>query len=731
MPEQARQLRAIVFSDVVDSSLKIFADELIAIQRIKEDLSLIRDAVQSHGGLLVKSLGDGLLVTFDGPTQALQFIQSAVQALSARGRQSLAHRFGLHTGEIYADGDDIIGQGVHLASRLQTVSPANGVAFTRSTYELIDPRFRQLAKSMGDVELKGLPERMDLYCLGQEELLRFGRAPQEEGVSVDALLQDTPYSVVRPLSRSTERNTLLLQERQRDRQAVLKLIPADAELEEALRVEAACLDRLRHPRIPRVLDAYAQGGMFCFIQEYIAGPSLQGSLDLLRRKQRLAELLRQTLQVLVEVHAAGLVHGDIHPANLILPDSDAAPFLVDFSLLRARTESRRKDLEGAPLSLSEMGRPYFTAPERARFGRITPAADLYALGVSALLLYTGGEPSGLYDETLACWTLDALDPEVQRWLAPLLEDQPARRLKQAADALQLLDQPAPAAVPAVAPQSPVPPRSPLEGPRQPVSKAGLHDHLVVIYGPMVELLLESTPSTIAPDQLPSVRERLVTAGLAVADVDEAIHQAQRPLSDAEVSSAQADVPGGQAVPAVMSAEKATPQGGQPSVSSRQQDELLQVLRDRIGPIADFLWTPDLAASLTQDPGRFRQQLEAASVPVAVIEELLARSVDQAVAPSPATPAASPASPAETDAPPPPPPSQPGASNVRSASVAGISDDQLRDALTELIGPIGLTVMEQMADRSQADKPRAVLEVLQGFGVDPSVMAALARRFDLP
>jgi len=731
MPEQARQLRAIVFSDVVDSSLKIFADELIAIQRIKEDLSLIRDAVQSHGGLLVKSLGDGLLVTFDGPTQALQFIQSAVQALSARGRQSLAHRFGLHTGEIYADGDDIIGQGVHLASRLQTVSPANGVAFTRSTYELIDPRFRQLAKSMGDVELKGLPERMDLYCLGQDELLRFGRVPQEEGVSVDALLHDTPYAVVRPLSRSTERNTLLLQERQRDRQAVLKLIPADADLEEALRVEAACLDRLRHPRIPRVLDAYAQAGMFCFIQEYIAGPSLQGSLDLLRRKQRLAELLRQTLQVLVEVHAAGLVHGDIHPANLILPDSDSAPFLVDFSLLRARTESRRTDLEGAPLSLSEMGRPYFTAPERARFGRITPAADLYALGVSALLLYTGGEPATLYDETLACWRLDALDPEVQRWLAPLLEDQPARRLKQAADALQLLDQPAPSPVPAAAPHSPLPLSSPLDGPRQPVSKAGLHDHLVVIYGPMVELLLESTPSTVAPDQLASVRERLVTAGLAGADVDEAIRQAKVPVSDAELASAQADGDAGQAAPAAVSGERAAPQVVQVSVSSSEQDELLQMLRDRIGPIADFLWTSDLAASLTQDPGRFRQQLEAASVPVAVIEELLARSVDHAVAPSPAP---SSAPPAEIDEPPQPPlqpqPS-PRVSDVRSASAAGFSDDQLRDALTELIGPIGLTVMEQVADRSQADKPRAVLEVLQGFGVDQAVMAALARRFDLP
>ena len=737
MPEQARQLRAIVFSDVVDSSLKIFADELIAIQRIKEDLSLIRDAVQSHGGLLVKSLGDGLLVTFDGPTQALQFIQSAVQALSARGRQSLAHRFGLHTGEIYADGDDIIGQGVHLASRLQTVSPANGVAFTRSTYELIDPRFRQLAKSMGDVELKGLPQRMDLYCLGPDELLRFGRAPQEEGISVDALLQDTPYSVLRSLSRSTERNTLLLQERQRDRQAVLKLIPADGALEEALRVESACLDRLRHPRIPRVLDAYAQGGMFCFIQEYIAGPSLQGSLDLLRRKQRLAELLRQVLQVLVEVHAAGLVHGDIHPANLILPDSDGAPFLVDFSLLRARTESRRQNGEGAAPSLSEMGRPYFTAPERARFGRITPAADLYALGVSALLLYTGGEPASLYDETLACWRLDALDPEVQRWLAPLLEDQPARRLKQAADALQLLDQPSPVAVqPATPhPQSPLPPSSPLDGPRQPLSKAELHDQLVVIYGPMVELLLESAPSTVAPDQLASLRERLVTAGLAVADVDEAIRKALVPVSTVAGLSAQPESPpGGGASASALPLVAVGQSPGAASTMTSQHDALLGLLRDRIGPIADFLWTAERAALITEDPSRFRQELEAASVPRVVVDELLAKAADVEAVPSPPTPPASQLASAVADSPQQPAASEapviPQAAATTSALASGFSDDQLREALTELIGPIGLTVMEQVADRSSAEKPRALLEVLRGFGVEESLVMVLAQRFGL-
>ena len=712
MPEQARQLRAIVFSDVVDSSLKIFADELIAIQRIKEDLHLIRDQVQIYGGQLVKSLGNGLLVTFDAPTQALRFIQAAVQALRQRGRQSLTHRFGLHTGEIYADGDDIIGQGVHLASRPQTVSPPNGVAFTRSTYDLIDPRFRQLAHGMGAVELKGLPERMDLYSLGPEELLRFGETSQAGGINVDALLKDTPYSVVRTLSRASTRNTLLLQERQRDRQVVLKLIPADAELEHTLRVEAARLDRLRHPRIPRVVDVYAQSGIFCFIQEHIAGPSMQGSLDLLRRKQQLATLLRQVLQVLEVVHAAGLVHGDIHPANLISPDSDRAPFLVDFSLLKARTEVERPSLETSSLSLSERGRPYFTAPERVRFGRITPSTDLYALGVSALLLHTGQDPSQLYDETLARWTLDSLDPEVQHWLAPLLEDQPARRVQRASDALQLLDQPAafsPAgpAVTSASAASPLDAQAPPSSASLPplgvdpvpvISKTAFHDQLVETYGPMVALLLEAAPALVPPESLLALRQKLVQAGLAVDDVDAAI----RVAADAVPSAPAAGEPDPE-VPAAIAPSAAADLSKTPPVDG------LAVLRNRLGPIADMLWTPDLAS--------LRSRLQAASVPAAVVDELLDALAALPEASPPAvhpTPDPSLPLPPETDADPPAP----------------ANEDQLQAHLTDLIGPIGLTVLAQVQDRRPEERPAALLEALQGYGVDRAVLDTLAERIGL-
>ena len=682
MAARERQLKAIVFSDVVDSSVKIFADELIAIQRIKEDLTLIREELQRHGGSLVKSLGDGLLATFDGPTQALEFIQAAVQKLSARGRQSLAHRFGLHTGEIYADGDDILGQGVHLASRLQTVSPANGVAFVRSTYDLIDPRFRRLALALGEVELKGLPEPMQVFSLGVEQLLHFGQADAAGAMPLEALLADTPFELVRPLGRSSAQQTLLLQERQRERQAVLKLIPAGPALVEALQVEAACLDRLRHPRIPRVLDGFARSGLFCFIQEYIPGPSLQGSLNLLRRKQRLAELLRQVLQVLEVVHAAGLVHGDLHPANLIPAHEGGPLFLVDFSLLKARVEARRDQSEGFSAGVSEGGRPFFSAPERARFGRLTPAADLYALGVSALALYTGQDPASLYDEARGCWLLEGLDAEVAGWLAPLLEDLPARRVQQAADALCLLDQPSLPVVAGVAAAVSA---------GVAVSKQVLHNRLVSTYGPMVELLLDGQPSQIPPQQMAVLRERLVAAGLALADVQEAMRQAEL------------EPPPAVAVTPLELAPSVAPTAEAPPAAVAEAP-LLQALRLAIGPIADLLWTAEMAAA-AGDPLRLQGLLQQAGVPEAaarsVVEQAGVAEVPPALAALP-EPAAAPSTPAAVDG------------------------EQL---LLRLIGPIGSAVWADVALLPEPERLAALEVTLRGYGLDEARLAELRRQLE--
>ena len=654
-PGHGRRLRAIVFSDVVDSSAKIFADELIAVQQIKDDLALIREQLHSHGGSLVKSLGDGLLMTFDAPSHALDFIQDVILRLTAREQRSLAHRFGLHTGEIYADGDDILGQGVHLASRLQTVSPVNGVAFVRSTCDLIDARYRSRAISQGEMVLKGLPQPMEVFTLSADQLVAGVEVSAGAGVDFSDLLSNTMYGLERPMGRSSQQQTWLLRERQRGRHAVLKVIPADPHLVEALTLEAATLDRLRHPRIPRVIDAFDCDGRFCLIQEYIPGASLDGSLDLLRRKQRIGELLRQLLTLLTVVHAGGLVHGDIHPANLIPSSDGTALFLVDFSLLRARIEARGGRHGSSEASLSEMGRPYFSAPERARFGHLTAATDLYALGLTALTLYTGQSPEALYDQSQGSWSFEGVDPEVVRWLEPMLRESPARRPQTAADALRLLDQPCST--------SPLASAASVSTPG--LSKERLQNNLIRTYGPVVELLLEQQPSQIPGDQVPPLVERLLKAGLRQDDLDAAVTSAAS-VSAASLPSA-----------AVLS-DAASPS---PSL----------LLQQVIGPIAELLWTESVTAAWQQGPAQLRSALMKAGVASESIEQFLKLVSDVQV------------------------PSQ----DLTSASVEQeqlSSDVDLGLRLKELVGPIGEELLRELRHVPLEEKRQQLVERLRAFGV---------------
>ena len=702
MPARERQLKTIVFSDVVDSSGKIFSDELIAIQQIKADLALICDELQHHGGSLVKTLGDGLLATFDGPTQALAFVQASLQKLAEPGRHALSHRFGLHTGEIYTDEGDILGQGVHLASRLQTVSPANGVAFVRSTYDLIDPRFRRLVQPMGEMMLKGLPEPLQIFCLGPEQLLHGDQAGATAEVQLQELLDDTPYEPVRPLGGSGERRTVLLQMRRRDRQAVMKLIPAGPLLVEALKREAACLDRLRHPRIPRVLDGFARAGLFCFIQEYIPGPSLHGSMELLRRREHLADLLRHVLEVLEPVHAAGLVHGDLHPANLIPDQEGEGVFVVDFSLLKARSEGDRKHPELAlatlapatpaestlaASSVAAAGRPFFAAPERAHTGQLTPAVDLYALGVSALSLYTGQEPSRLFDATQNGWSLQGLEPEVAGWLAPLLNEQPSRRPPHAAEALRLLDQPLVAAPPSPSRQQSA------DAVGSAMSKQALQKQLVVTYGPMVDLLLDNLPPLIPPAQWAALRQKLVAAGLEQRDVDQGFVAAQ--LSDA-------------AEPQTEGPQTEGPATDPPAELA--EDSLLPLVREAIGPIADLLWTADRQAAARRDPGSLRQLLAQAGVPEAALDSLMTRVSGATIALDPERK---------------PRPEAAGAATGVDGSAA-VAGERL---LVARLGPIGSTLWADVQSLPPPDRLLALDRRLRSYGLDEVTLADLRRQLE--
>jgi class 3 adenylate cyclase/alpha-beta hydrolase superfamily lysophospholipase len=156
-----RILATVMFTDIVDSTRQ--AAEL-GDQRWRSRLdqhdALARQTIERHRGVLVKSTGDGVLATFDGPGRAIRCALSFSRATRTIG---LPVRTGLHTGEIELRGNDIGGIAVHAASRVMAQSAPDEVLVSRVVTDLVAGAGLHFSER-GSHELKGLPGKWDLFA---------------------------------------------------------------------------------------------------------------------------------------------------------------------------------------------------------------------------------------------------------------------------------------------------------------------------------------------------------------------------------------------------------------------------------------------------------------------------------------------------------------------------------------------------------------------------------------
>jgi pimeloyl-ACP methyl ester carboxylesterase len=159
--ELERVLATVLFTDIVDSTRSAAA---IGDQRWRHLMDshdqLALGIIGKHRGHLVKSTGDGILATFDGPGRAVH----CALALGTASRQiGLPLRAGLHTGEIELRGKDIGGIAVNAAARVMAQSASNEVLVSRVVTDLVAGTGLKFSER-GSFELKGLPGRWDLFA---------------------------------------------------------------------------------------------------------------------------------------------------------------------------------------------------------------------------------------------------------------------------------------------------------------------------------------------------------------------------------------------------------------------------------------------------------------------------------------------------------------------------------------------------------------------------------------
>lgn len=163
---ETRRLQAIVFTDVVSYSALMQANEALTIQRVRADLQRMEAEGKGHGGMLINTMGDGMLMVFPSAIAAVRFSLNMQRAFAtdAASGGSLQHRFGIHIADValLPDGG-IAGDGVNVASRLESKAPNGGICISQVVYTLVKGKLQLPPGTVEEVQMKNIVEPMAVY----------------------------------------------------------------------------------------------------------------------------------------------------------------------------------------------------------------------------------------------------------------------------------------------------------------------------------------------------------------------------------------------------------------------------------------------------------------------------------------------------------------------------------------------------------------------------------------
>jgi adenylate cyclase len=127
LAEPKSHVATILAADAVGYSRAMSRDEAAALAALAASRRIIDSAVEAHSGRIFATAGDSVLAEFaDGPA-AVDCAVAIQRGLSAGADQVLVYRIGVHRGRVYADGDDLLGDAVNIAARLESMANAGGV----------------------------------------------------------------------------------------------------------------------------------------------------------------------------------------------------------------------------------------------------------------------------------------------------------------------------------------------------------------------------------------------------------------------------------------------------------------------------------------------------------------------------------------------------------------------------------------------------------------------------
>jgi adenylate cyclase len=170
MQRVKRRLAAIMCADAAQYSRLMERDEDGTLDRLKAYRTVMSSLTERHNGRIVNTWGDAVIIEFASVTEAVQCAVDIQNELSLRNAElpdlnRMEFRIGINLGDIMVEGDDIYGDGVNVAARLQELAPKGGIMLSQSVYDQVRTKMALGFDPLGPQHVRNVSEPVETYAV--------------------------------------------------------------------------------------------------------------------------------------------------------------------------------------------------------------------------------------------------------------------------------------------------------------------------------------------------------------------------------------------------------------------------------------------------------------------------------------------------------------------------------------------------------------------------------------
>jgi class 3 adenylate cyclase/TolB-like protein/Tfp pilus assembly protein PilF len=160
---QTRQLAAIMFTDIVGYTALMGNDEKKAFELLNLNRSIQKPIIEKNNGRWIKEMGDGVMASFNTASDAVNAAMKIQEACNATNNFKL--KIGIHLGEVVFENDDVYGDGVNIASRIETLGVSSSILLSKSIRDQVKNHAEFQMTSLGSFEFKNVEEPIEIFAM--------------------------------------------------------------------------------------------------------------------------------------------------------------------------------------------------------------------------------------------------------------------------------------------------------------------------------------------------------------------------------------------------------------------------------------------------------------------------------------------------------------------------------------------------------------------------------------